>query len=184
MKIEKLAASKTNIFSTESKKGIFDVSDASLGLGNLLDTQKKEEEVKKTVEESDAESTKGPATPFDLDGLKFVWSLYLDELKANNDIGFFYSAMSVVELNLDETTWEINFVLKNATEEKEWLNRKPDLIGFVRNKLNNFKLTLSWMVDVNTDKIQLYTNRDRFARLAEKNPKLLDLKSKLDLEIE
>ena len=92
--------------------------------------------------------------------------------------------MSVVELNLDETTWEINFVLKNATEEKEWLNRKPDLIGFVRNKLNNFKLTLSWMVDVNTDKIQLYTNRDRFARLAEKNPKLLDLKSKLDLEIE
>ena len=46
MKIEKLAASKTNIFSTESKKGIFDVSDASLGLGNLLDTQKKEEEKK------------------------------------------------------------------------------------------------------------------------------------------
>ena len=66
----------------------------------------------------------------------------------------------------------------------EWQNRKPDLLEFLRNKLQNFALTISWEVKVIEGTVKYYTNRDKFVRMAEKNPTLLELKKRLNLELE
>ena len=122
--------------------------------------------------------------PFDKIKLNTQWKAFLNRLEEDNDKGFFYNAMSLVEPELDESNFKIAFSLKNATEEKEWNNRLPDLLGFLREKLNNYKLSIEWTIQEKSEKPRYYTNRDRFTRIAEKNPKVLDLKKRLDLELE
>ena len=138
-----------------------------------------------TAEEEVVEETtvSGPIEDFSLEQLKNAWNEYSERLQNNNDVGFFYNSFVNVPIELKDKT-SIYFTLHSATEEKEWQNRKPDLLEFLRNKLQNFALTISWEVKVVEGTVKYYTNRDKFVRMAEKNPTLLELKKRLNLELE
>lgn len=163
-------------------KAMFGKVKTKMSLGSLLQNsdlgkEKKEEEV---VEET---TVSGPIEDFSLEQLKNAWNEYSERLQNNNDVGFFYNSFVNVPIELKDKT-SIYFTLHSATEEKEWQNRKPDLLEFLRNKLQNFALTISWEVKVVEGTVKYYTNRDKFVRMAEKNPTLLELKKRLNLELE
>jgi DNA polymerase-3 subunit gamma/tau len=58
------------------------------------------------------------------------------------------------------------------------------LLGFLRSRLDNYKLNLTVKVEENSRILRPYTDKDKFEKMASKNPSLLKLKEELDLEID
>lgn len=59
---------------------------------------------------------------------------------------------------------------------------KVDILTFLREKLANNRIQLMGEHKTFDDKKVIYTNREKFDHLAEKNPKLKDLKERLGLD--
>ena len=76
-------------------------------------------------------------------------------------------------------------ILINNKVEEDILNRfKVDLIGFLRDRLNNNQIKIITKFIKKSNKKKLYTNTDKFEYLAKKNPSLNDLKTRLGLDPE
>lgn len=75
--------------------------------------------------------------------------------------------------------------LKNVTQQKELNNEKSRIFGFLRRKLKNAYLSLETEV-VNNEKTvtKAFTAAERAKLMADKNPTLLLLKNKFDLDVE
>ena len=61
-------------------------------------------------------------------------------------------------------------------------NIKVDLTTFLRERLKNNSIQVSGGLAVTDDKKVIYTNREKFEYLAEKNPMLKELKERLGLD--
>lgn len=61
-------------------------------------------------------------------------------------------------------------------------NIKTELTGFLREKLRNNTIQVSGRVQTGEEKKIIYTNREKFDFLAEKNPMLRELKERLGLD--
>jgi DNA polymerase-3 subunit gamma/tau len=61
---------------------------------------------------------------------------------------------------------------------------KSDALAFLREKLCNNSIQLFGELRSSDEKKVIYTNRDKFEHLAEKNPKLKELKERLGLDTE
>jgi hypothetical protein len=61
-------------------------------------------------------------------------------------------------------------------------NIRIELAGFLREKLKNTSIQVSGQLTTNDDRKVIYTNRDKFDYLAEKNPILKELKDRLGLD--
>lgn len=59
---------------------------------------------------------------------------------------------------------------------------KVELAGFLREKLRNSLIQVTGQLTVSDDKKVIYTNRDKFDYLVEKNPMLKELKDRLGLD--
>jgi len=75
--------------------------------------------------------------------------------------------------------------LHNPIQETLLNTIKSEALTFLREGLRNNSILLSGeLAEVSEDKKVLYTNRDKFDHLAEKNPKLKELKERLGLDTE
>jgi DNA polymerase-3 subunit gamma/tau len=61
-------------------------------------------------------------------------------------------------------------------------NIKAELTGFLREKLKNNFIQVSGELTTTDDKKIIYTNREKFDYLADKNPLLKELKDRLGLD--
>lgn len=157
-----------------------------LGLKNLLNQPPRstaKEKVEADEEEAEPETPTGPEKAFTDKEVTSVWKQYLKKLKEEGSTGFFYNAMNSTKPSLVNNT-EIHVLLKSATEEKEWKTQTPDLLAFLRDRLQNVRVSLVYDVKEEEANTKYYTNRDRFKRMVELNPKLIELKKRLDLELE
>ena len=84
------------------------------------------------------------------------------------------------EIEIRDTTIVLH--LLNPVQETLLNDLKSDLMLHVRQKLNNFTITVTGELKSETDKKVIYTNREKFEHLASKNPNLLTLKEKLGLD--
>jgi hypothetical protein len=67
----------------------------------------------------------------------------------------------------------------------EDLNQKRnELLDYLKVRLNNTKIHLQIIVPDHPIGLRPYTDREKFGRMAEKNPDLLNLREELDLEID
>ncbi len=57
-------------------------------------------------------------------------------------------------------------------------------MAYLREHLNNFGIQLQTRIADAPEEKKLYTSRDKYFRLVEKNPKIQDFKQRLDLDIE
>ena len=79
---------------------------------------------------------------------------------------------------------EIEFIVDNAAQDEAIRSEKLEILEFLRNKLQNDHISLTVSVTQKTDAPLLYTGKEKFQRLAEKNPAVLSLAEKLNLDIE
>jgi DNA polymerase-3 subunit gamma/tau len=60
---------------------------------------------------------------------------------------------------------------------------KPELLSFLRQKLNNYGINIDFPVIELEHSKMLYTPQDKLNHMAEKHPKLMYLKKLLDLDL-
>ncbi len=73
-------------------------------------------------------------------------------------------------------------LLTNPVEETLLENFRHDLIQFLRDRLKNSEINVTARLMETTGKKILYTSKEKFEHLAEKNPYLNELKERLGLD--
>jgi hypothetical protein len=81
---------------------------------------------------------------------------------------------------------QIEFLVDNHVQVSDIANDKGNLLDFLREKLNNWRIQLKVVIDEAEakDGDSLYDPSDKFMAMAEKNPLLKDFKNRFDLDIE
>lgn len=139
---------------------------------------------KSEVSDLDIQSAKEkrPKEEFDLDRLREVWSelkLWAKTQKSTN----LYTALG------DDLSLKENFLILLQVEnnyQSQLINdERQEILTFLRHQLNNFYIDLEINETAIIDtKKRLYTNSDKFKYMAEKNPHLMDMLKKLDLDLD
>ncbi|NOT74341.1 MAG: hypothetical protein HOP08_05380 [Cyclobacteriaceae bacterium] len=84
------------------------------------------------------------------------------------------------EFEFDHPT--IFVILTNPVEESFIENFRHECIAFLRDRLKNSELTITTRLKQAEGKRIIYTSKEKFEHLAEKNPYLNELKDKLGLD--
>jgi hypothetical protein len=72
--------------------------------------------------------------------------------------------------------------LHNPVQETLLNGLKTDITTFLRARVENHSIQVNGVLQQNDDRKVIYTNREKFDHLAEKNPNLKILKEKLGLD--
>ena len=80
--------------------------------------------------------------------------------------------------------FHVEFTVDNKLLEDELHRIKNEMVDYLRHELNNGKINLSLKVQETSKSIIPYTDKEKFLRMAEKNPAILDLRDQLNLEID
>jgi len=138
-------------------------------------------------ESADAETTKEDpsrseiVSVFSQELLNLHWDEYAETLKL--DFPHLYSMLKKHRPVLMEE-FRIDFSIENRLLEEELNEKKGELLGYLRKELNNSKITLQTRISEADKNSRPYTDKEKFEKMAEKNPSLRKLKEDLDLEIE
>ncbi len=122
-----------------------------------------------------------PDKPFDFEALQDAWVSFARLRRQQNDI----TSEQVVlnrDLTLNGTT--IHLTLDNTLQVGYLTELKPDLLGYLRNELQNSQIQLEHTVTVQEVKKMIYSSQDKYNYLAEKNPALHELRKVLNLEVD
>jgi DNA polymerase-3 subunit gamma/tau len=121
------------------------------------------------------------ATPFTQADLFRYWDEYAEKLK--NDSPHLYSTLKNSRPFVEDN-WVIGFSIDNKVMDDELTVKKTEMMEFLRNNLNNFKIQLQTRIAETQKTLKPYTDKEKFDLMAAKNPALKSLKDELDLEIE
>lgn len=134
-----------------------------------------------TSEES-IETESRPSKTVTQEDLLAAWDLYANSL---NELGkkSLYSTLKADKPKLEGT--QIHMVLSNTIQEMEILDMKADMMEFLRNHLQNFELDIVTEVRKGDDsKVHLYSDKEKYEAMKEKNPALEELRKRLNLDLE
>jgi len=135
---------------------------------------------KKGIEEID--TTGKPREPFTDQTLYTAWHKYLIQLKSQKRSSL-HSTLGSREVTIKEGN-VLRLVLDNEIQKVEIIENRSEMLNFLRAELNNYGIQLDLEVSKEEgEKKRVYTNRDRFEHMSEKNPALLRLQERLDLDV-
>lgn len=126
-----------------------------------------------------------PATPFTPEAFEKVWKASVQRLKKQHNQTL-YAAFLAHKPKL-EKPFVIRVFLENHIQMQDLDQHKTDLLGFIREQLNNWKIDIKASMideDVVDEKGKQYDNKEKFKQWAEKNPGLMELKKKFNLDID
>ncbi len=141
-----------------------------------------EQQKQSMVAEDGASSATLPQTSFTKEQFMIVWGAYAEKLKLGGKANL-HLLLTQKEPLINN--FSITVQVENKVQKEQLQEEKTDLMAFVREQLANFSIELLIEEAVFTDDgPALYTASDRFKHLATKNPALLELKKRLDLDLE
>lgn len=150
--------------------------------GTFSIKKSKQKNGEKSKEENAEEDLSGkPANAFSQDELAKVWQTYVEGLE--KDSPNLYSTLSRRNPELKDD-FLIELSIDNKIQEREIIDRRMDILGYLREKLNNFRIQLQPVIDEEESEAKAYFPSEIFEKMAEKNPSLKGLKDKLDLELD
>ena len=80
---------------------------------------------------------------------------------------------------------EIRLSIHNPSQDALLQEEKPELLAWLRKKLNNSGITLVTVLEENPDmKEQAFTNKEKYQKMVEANPHLDDFRKQLGLELD
>ncbi|UTW60725.1 hypothetical protein KFE98_11760 [bacterium SCSIO 12741] len=135
----------------------------------------------KTEEISEEELLRNkPRDPFKVEDLNKLWKEYAKNLQGKSRSSL-ASTMLTNDPEMDEN-WKLKVMLDNKVMQNEMNQEKVEILSFLRERLNNYGIQIETEVRVEVQKKRYYTNRERFDRMMELNPKLQDLRTRLNLD--
>jgi len=78
----------------------------------------------------------------------------------------------------------IELFIDNKVQEDYISSIKLDLMNFLRTELNNYSILLDLKIEQVSEEKSLYTSKEKFDKMVEKNPNLKTLQNKLKLLID
>jgi DNA polymerase-3 subunit gamma/tau len=93
-----------------------------------------------------------------------------------------YATLTSSKISLTDTT--ITIEINNEVQKELLSNIKQDLLDALRNLLSNRQTLLNIVVSEIAGEVKAYKPDDKFKMMAEKNPALLELKRRFDLNPE
>ncbi|NQY66236.1 MAG: DNA polymerase III subunit gamma/tau [Flavobacteriales bacterium] len=125
--------------------------------------------------------TEEPETPFTREEFMEAWNDSVEKYKEGGKINLYNTLQKKEPIIHDD--YGIEIVINNLVQEESINVEKTELLEELRKKLNNYALYLIITITEAKEEATLYTSMDKFKKLAEKNPKMLELQKKLDLEV-
>lgn len=104
---------------------------------------------------------------------KFAYSIKMRDLDL-------YSTLSTNDPILKDN-WKIELSIYNSTQEADINNKRVDLLKYLRKQLNNTVLDLDLIIDKSKMPKGVFTEKDKYKKLVEKNPKIDQLRKKFGL---
>lgn len=141
-----------------------------------LDSLRKGGDLKKDTPNGSPQGEIKVDQPFTSDQLKIVWQEFAEKRKV------YQAEYHVLTQEIEVRENLVVVHLHNPIQETLLATLKSDLLTFLREKLNNSSIQLTGELKTHDEKKVLYTNRDKFDHLVEKNPALRDLKERLGLD--
>jgi DNA polymerase-3 subunit gamma/tau len=75
--------------------------------------------------------------------------------------------------------------LENKTLSDNFDRQKQDILDFLKKELNNYSISIqSKLIKSEKEEVFLYTDKEKFKKIAEDHPELIYLKDKLHLDFE
>ena len=151
-------------------KSIFSVKDKLVSVS--------EDEIKENVQEKE-ETYEIAEKQINKEELIKAIKKYACDIEVDNP------AISKTLINYEPELKENNVVVitldNKVQDDKQQLHK---LLGFLKNEINNTQIRLETKITEKTKISKAYTPKEKFNKMAQKNPALNELKKQLDLEIE
>ena len=120
-----------------------------------------------------------PAADFSNEKFLKVWKSLAESLKEESPS--LHQAMTQYEPVVSEN-YQVLVQLDNSILEHTMQERKSELLGQLRRELNNYSVQLDFRVNKLVVEQRAYLPAEKFKKLSEKNPLLLQLQKDLDLD--
>lgn len=117
--------------------------------------------------------------PFTADQFLELWKVYTQ--KANDEHKIHLFTLMNNDPIIDGNN--ITVLVENSALESILQSEKVDLLNFLRSNLKNFDIQLDSKMAENNTKKRIYTNKDKYTHLVDKNPQLEVLRKRFNLDI-
>jgi DNA polymerase-3 subunit gamma/tau len=140
-------------------------------------------EKKTPVEKADPENSVTGVKQFSQRELEIVWEEFAAKQQKTGRYSL-HAALTKRKPQLKDN-FNIEFLLDNAAVEKDVNDIKMELMAHLRQGLGNGGIQLSTAIDKNAvSESKIYDPKEKYRRMAEKNPALQELKNRFDLDID
>jgi len=136
--------------------------------------------VKKSVIDTTEDRENLPKDPFTESQFLELWNDYIAKLQKNGE-KIIASIMNADTPRVHASSAEMT--LPNSMMEAEFNKMKPKLLRFLRERLNNYSLDFTIVVNEENEKKFAYTPQEKYNKLLEKNKALAKLKNTFKLDI-
>ena len=109
------------------------------------------------------------------------WNTFIENLEEKG----LYNYASILRIDTPRLSDKNTILLEfpNQTNKLEVERSKNDLLIYLRKQLNNYSINLEITVNEDLEKQFVYTPREKFEKMNEKNPSMSLLKKTFDLDI-
>jgi len=154
-------------------------SSTSVKIPSLKDVSKTQEEI---LEEEDPYVKGEDKEDFTPDHLLQAWSDYAAKLKVDGKKNLLTIFISNPPKMIAPNSFEV--IVENKVQENLFRDERPYLLNFLREKLKNYGIEVSVRIDEKAVIKRPYTASEKFQHMAAKNPALVDLKNKFNLDFD
>lgn len=147
---------------------------------NLKDPNSIKTEAEKNLEK--VEITGDERNEFTQDDFIQVWVKYSGMVKNENKMNL-AALMDNYTPRLKEN-YRIEVQVENKLQANELAFEKIDLLNFLRSSLKNFQITLDTVITEVVQERKLYTSKDKYQHMVEKNPQLDNFRKTFNLELD
>ncbi|MFC5282859.1 DNA polymerase III subunit gamma/tau [Pedobacter alpinus] len=157
---------------------------SNLGKTTLIPNLKDPNSIKTEAEKNEekVEVTGVEKNDFTQEDFIKLWVQYSGIIKAQNKMNL-AALMDNYTPRLKEN-FKIEVQVENKLQANELAIEKIDLLNFLRSQLKNFQISIEAIITEAIQERKLYTSKDKYQHMADKNPALDDFRRTFNLELD
>ncbi len=145
-----------------------------------LKSIQKKQEIKQEMVANQPDAKNLPVNNFSEEAMQAAWTEYTTNIETDGK----YNLLSHLTMGIPKLDGSIiHLEFPNQTIKTEVERAKYELLGFLREKLQNYDIDLDITVNETSEKRYAYTTREKFEKMKEMNPLIEKLRKEFDLDI-
>ncbi|HEY9533625.1 MAG TPA: DNA polymerase III subunit gamma/tau [Mucilaginibacter sp.] len=134
------------------------------------------------VDEEDPYEKGEAKQDFSFDDFLKHWHIFAAKVKAEGKMNLFTIFSSEAPKMLKPYVFEV--VVENKILDQEFRDDKPQLMNYLRKALNNYDIEVNTRIDEQVRVKRPYTSQEKYQYMAAKNPKLVELRQRFNLDFD